>query len=62
MVITYNRYRLIFSWPIEYKVTVKILKVAVNNSYLKVTVKHISNTYKKTTLKKKVTKNLLQIN
>ena len=42
MVITYNRYRLIFSWPIEYKVTVKILKVAVNNSYLKVTVKHIS--------------------
>ena len=43
MVITYNHYRLIFSWPIEYKVTVKILKVAVNNSYLKVTVKHISN-------------------
>ena len=44
MVITYNRYRLIFSWPIEYKVTVKILKVAVNNSYLKVTFKHISKT------------------
>ena len=42
MVITYNRYRLVFSWLNEYKVTVKILKVAVNKSDSKVTVKNIS--------------------
>ena len=40
-----QNYRLVFSWLNEYKVTVKILKVAVNNSYLKVTVKHISIAY-----------------
>ena len=43
MVITYNCYRLVFSWLNQYKVTAKILKVAVNNSYSKVTVKLISN-------------------
>ena len=35
----YNRYPLVSSWLIEYKVAVKILKVAVNNSYPEVTVK-----------------------
>ena len=38
----YNCYWLVLSWLNEYKVTIKILKVAVNDSYSKVTVKHIS--------------------